>query len=225
VTRVVPPSPPSLGDVEPIVLRGLPADVTLVHVDVCGPARPDDLALLSPDERARAARFHRERDRDRYVTARAALRRLLADRVGRSPGDLAFVESGRGKPVLAGGGSHFSVTHAGAHAVLAVADGPVGVDVELVRPESWDHEMAALVLSWEERCWVREHADPDVAFFRCWTRKEAYVKLGSDGLVDELRSRTLTPVPDRSEAVVLVDAPLAPGVHVACAVAGRGGAP
>jgi 4'-phosphopantetheinyl transferase len=204
---------------ERLRLVGLPEDVVLVHLDVSGPATASDHATISADERARAARFHHDRDRDRFVTARAALRRLLAGRLRTDAASVSFAETGRGKPVLVPDtGLRFSVSHAGGHALLALADRPVGVDVELVRPEAWDPAMAALVLSPAELAWVREHDDPDHAFFRCWTRKEAFVKLGSAGLVDESRLLTLTPGPP-VPGVMLVDDVIGAEVAVACAVA------
>lgn len=207
---------------ERIVLPGLPDDVLVVHLDVSGPAVASDHATLSPAERERAARFHHHRDRDRFVTTRAALRRLVGARCGTGPAAVRFAETGRGKPVLVpDAGLRFSVAHAGGHALLALADRPVGVDVEPVRPEAWDPTMAALVLSPAELAWVREHGDPDGAFFRCWTRKEAFVKLGSAGLVDEVRQCTLTPEA-RVPGVLLVDGVVGSDVAVACAVAEAG---
>ena len=179
---------------ERLLLPGLPEDVLVSHLDVSGPAVASDLAMLSPDERERAARYRHDRDRDRFVSTRAALRRLLGADLAIDPTAVRFAEAGRGKPVLVPDtGRRFSVAHAGGHALVALADRPVGVDVELVRPDAWDPAMAALVLSPAELAWVREHDDPDRAFFRCWTRKEAFVKLGSAGLVDGLRQLTLTP--------------------------------
>lgn len=203
---------------ERLVLPGLPEDVLVVHLDVSGAAAASDLATLSRDERERADRFRHDRDRDRFVTTRAALRRLLGAACGIDPGAVRFTETGRGKPVLVPDpGRCFSVAHAGGHALVALADRAVGVDVELVRPDAWDPAMAALVLSPAELAWVREHDDPDRAFFRCWTRKEAFVKLGSAGLVDELRRLTLTP-DARVPAVQLVDGAVGTDVAVACAV-------
>ncbi len=57
--------------------------------------------LLSEDERARAARFHFERDRVRYIAGRAQLRMLLAEYVDAEPEELAFRYGENGKPALA----------------------------------------------------------------------------------------------------------------------------
>jgi 4'-phosphopantetheinyl transferase len=215
------------GAAHPAVLPGLPPEVALHTVSCRRPPGAAAWATLSPTERDRAGRFHRAEDRDRFVTARATLRRLLGERLGIEPGGITFGERGRGKPVLAeepiGDGTHFSVSHAGGVIVIAVADRPVGVDVELVRPDAWDERMAALVLSPPELSWLAAQPDRDLAFFRCWTRKEAYAKLGDEGLVDGLRRLTLTPRPDAAavepgSAVLLTDARLGHDAVVACAV-------
>src|SRR5438477_5745599 len=57
-------------------------------------------ALLSEDERARAARFKFERDRCRFIAARAALRILLG-RYLHVPGEeISFEYGPKGKPYL-----------------------------------------------------------------------------------------------------------------------------
>ena len=66
-------------------------------------------------------------------------------------------------------GLYLSISHSRGLAACAVADRPVGLDVELVRPAPrrvWEH------LSPEER----SHAADDAAFFRLWTAKEALLK-------------------------------------------------
>ncbi|MBI3791953.1 MAG: hypothetical protein HY275_13895, partial [Gemmatimonadetes bacterium] len=60
------------------------------------------LACLAPDERARQARFHFERDRDRFAVAHAVKRLLLAHYAACRPDDVAFVTGAHGKPSLAG---------------------------------------------------------------------------------------------------------------------------
>ena len=107
--------------------------------------RPADLADLDPRETARAAAFVFPADRHRYQVAHVMLRRELAGRLGSEPGRLAFARQRcpacggpSGKPVLAslppgesaGSGLSFSLAHSGDAVVIAVARGPVGIDVE-----------------------------------------------------------------------------------------------
>ncbi len=102
---------------------------------------------------------------------------------------MAFTYGRFGKPELAGlrdqGPIYFNASRSGALAVYAVtAAGPVGVDVERLRPVTELEYIAA-------RFFPRDEADLlrtlplDVqmeAFFACWTCKEALVKATGDGI-------------------------------------------
>jgi 4'-phosphopantetheinyl transferase len=145
-----------------------------------------DRAMLSDEELARAARFVRERDRDRYVAAHAALRRVLARYLGARPRDLRFGTGERGRPaILSAPQLDFNLSHSGALALIGIAaSGPIGVDIEEVRPVA---DLAAL---------ARRHFTPeenaaldgiapgtrDRGFLSCWTRKEACLKALGLGL-------------------------------------------
>lgn len=163
----------------------------MIHLHVA-PVGAGDPGMLSGEERARAARFLRPEAHRRYVFARSWLRRVLAQEMGCQPADVDLRTTERGKPV-APDGPCFNLSHSGDTAIIAVADRPVGVDGEEVTPGRWDHAMAALVLSPEELSHV-DTAPPhrrDLAFFSCWTRKEAWAKLTGSGLTDELRTVSL----------------------------------
>jgi 4'-phosphopantetheinyl transferase len=154
--------------------------------------------LLSADERARAERFYFERDRRRSVRARAALRAVLGGYLAVDPRDLAFSYGGHGKPALGGrlaGTLTFNVSHSEEIALIAVgAHGDIGVDIEAVRRLDDRDDLAFRMFSAEESSTLaalhEEHRD--VAFFTCWTRKEAYVKAVGDGLALPLDCFTVT---------------------------------
>ena len=59
-----------------------------------------ELAILSEDEQARAARFVRARDRRRFARCRAALREILGDLLDEPAGSLRFRAAAVGKPEL-----------------------------------------------------------------------------------------------------------------------------
>ena len=90
-------------------------------------------AVLSEDERDRAARFLRDRDRNRYVAARGQLRMVLGHRLEIAPAQIQFAYGLHGKPALAGASAstnlHFNLSHAEDLALVAVTSaGPVGVE-------------------------------------------------------------------------------------------------
>ena len=145
--------------------------------------------LLSVDESARAAQFHFPRDRQRFVAARGLLRTILAGYLATNPSSLNFSYSKRGKPSLgpahAGSKVTFNISHSGGVALLAFTRGrEIGVDVEQVRRD-FDLEAIArrFFSAHEQNQLAALPADEKgEAFFRCWTRKEAYIKATGDGL-------------------------------------------
>ncbi len=160
--------------------------VDLSAADTCVPT-PE--SVLSLDERARAARVVQGENRRRFVVSRAVLRCLLSQYAEVAPEQLRFDYGPHGKPELASTGLAqglgFNMSHSGDVILYAVARGrSIGIDVEHERPRSNFMRIAERFFSVEE-CEAL-HAFPDrdrpSAFFRCWTRKEAYVKARGDGI-------------------------------------------
>lgn len=150
----------------------------------------DSLGRLTRAERAWAARLGSPGARARFVAARRALRALLGAYLGLEPTRVRLEEGPHGKPALrARRGArplHFSVSHSGGLAVLAFsADGPVGVDVERLRPMPNALRLAERYLTRRERArvrWARGPAARSRAFLEAWTAKEALLKATGDGL-------------------------------------------
>jgi 4'-phosphopantetheinyl transferase len=151
--------------------------------------------LLSEDERARAARFHFERDRVRYVAGRAQLRMLLADYVDAEPESLVFRYGENGKPALATPAPHFNLSNSGALALIAItADAEVGIDVELYNQSFGAERIPERFFAPDEVHALRalpEHLQPR-GFLELWTRKEAFIKARGDGLSLALDSFSVT---------------------------------
>lgn len=164
--------------------------VTMTVVDLAA-GEPDDWQLLSPDERERADRFDSGAHRHRYVVGRAAVRRALAAAVAAEPGELVFEYSENGRPDLTGHPA-VSFNFSNSHQVGLVAIstcGPVGVDIEAVRAGFADLRVAQRSFAAGEVLRLRaiRTTDRDLAFLRCWTRKEALVKAIGAGLASSLR--------------------------------------
>jgi 4'-phosphopantetheinyl transferase len=175
--------------------------------------------VLSGDERARASQFYFLADRQRFVAARALLRKILAGYFpSTEPAELTFSYSPKDKPSLAGAhaasGIRFNVSHSGGIALYAFAcRREIGVDVEQVR-QNFDFEPIArrFFSAHEQRQLAALPEEQRVdAFFRCWTRKEAYIKATADGLslplhqfdvsLDSLETNALLATrPDAAEA-------------------------
>jgi 4'-phosphopantetheinyl transferase len=146
-------------------------------------------ATLSADERERAARFHFELHRRRYIVGRGVLRDLLGRYLRLAPASLRFSYGEHGKPALAGpmpsDALFFNLSHSADLALYAFGIGrDIGVDVEEMRADRTTDEIARRFFSPSEVEALDAHSPAErvPAFFRCWTRKEAYIKGRSQGL-------------------------------------------
>jgi len=170
-------------------------DVWYVDLDVSADALCCVTHWLSDDELAKAKRFRSGVHQARYIAGRAALRRVLADRLGCLPAAIRFSYGSNGKPMLEGGRGQveFNLAHSGGDAVITLANGAaVGVDIELLRPIADAESLAHLVFSDVERRELELAPDPVLAFLNGWTRKEAYVKALGLGLSAPLTEITVS---------------------------------
>lgn len=147
---------------------------------------PEDWTLLTPGEVAAARRIVVPPKRDQKAVARAALRRILSRYVGEPPERIAFAIGEHGKPRLAHHAAiDFNLSHSERLGLVAVAHGVrVGVDVEHARDGRAFEAIAERFFSPAEA--ARFAAVPAAgrceAFYRAWTRKEAYLKAWGTGL-------------------------------------------
>ena len=146
-------------------------------------------AVLSGDERARAARFVLRRDRDNFVAARGILRSILSLYLQRPASGIEFTYTAEGKPRLQPLDSDpslcFNLSHSHGLAVYAFScHGEVGIDAALrdLPPEMRDE-----------------------GFFLCWTRKEAYIKAVGSGLGIPLDSFHVSLTPGKPEELASSD--------------------
>jgi 4'-phosphopantetheinyl transferase len=165
-------------------------------------------ALLDPEERQRAGRFHFETSRDAFIVSHGWLRTLLGRYLNTDPRRVEFTFGHRGKPAVQGTPLRFNLSHSGAMAACAVTrNEEIGIDIELIRPMS-DLESVARRFFHPEECrklLALNGEDRETAFFRCWTRKEAYIKALGDGLSAELDRFEVTLAPGEPAAFVQID--------------------
>jgi 4'-phosphopantetheinyl transferase len=117
--------------------------------------------------------------------ARQRMREIVAASLQTTPDRVEIRADERGKPQLAGRELEFNLSYSGELALVAVARVAVGVDVEQV--EEIDDELPELVdfvLSRRERRQLMAVAADDrvAAYYRAFTRKEAYVKATGEGM-------------------------------------------
>ncbi|WP_018410077.1 4'-phosphopantetheinyl transferase family protein [Methyloversatilis thermotolerans] len=181
------------------------SDQILLCIDSPSAPTAQALALLSADERARAARFHFDADRHRFQSARILLRRLLSRHGGsqRAPQDWRFVVGEWGRPRLTveqgGDRLHFNVSHARSAIACVLSGNPLcGVDVEDRVPDDFA-SLADDFFAPAESAWLRG-ADSVLTraqrFLMLWTLKESWVKARGTGLATGLQRFCILPGED-----------------------------
>lgn len=168
------------------------------------PCTHDLYSTLAQDEVVRAARYHFAEDRARFIVARGLLRCILGRYLDTPPDRLRFRYGSHGKPVLTGeeggNGLQFNASHSRDLVLYAMAwDRQIGVDLEQIQPIPCVGQIVEQHFASSERAAFRALPTKEQreAFYRCWTRKEAFVKA---------RGLGFALLPDRFEVT------LAPGV-------------
>lgn len=167
---------------DPDLLQVWRIDLTSLQVEL------DVLAAtLSSEERSRANRFHFVHHRRRFTVAHAALRMILARYLDCQPADIRFRLGDRGKPVLDQGFPrlHFNLSHSADGALLGLSSRhELGIDLERIRPMTDATALARRFFAAGEIADLLQlpPCEQSLAFFRCWTRKEAYIKAIGEGL-------------------------------------------
>ncbi len=199
---------------------------------------------LSPDEQERAQRLKGSQHLRRFTAARGILRHILARYLRTSPREIRLESGPFGKPILpnsAGRQLHFNLSHSHQWAVYAISrDLEVGIDLEKDR-DSLDYAgLAERICSPEEFTVFQNlpEAEQRAAFFRCWTRKEAFVKALGQGFSFPLQHVAVSFTPDDPPRILnprlslsgtdsspkdwcLFNLPLGQGFWGALAVAGK----
>ncbi len=176
----------------------LPALTQSVHVwtiqlDQVGVDLQRARELISADETERAARFTFDRDRRRYLVAHLALHSILNRYLATALGSLSFEIGPNGKPRLpssfAHAGVQFNLSHSHEMALIGFTHGrEIGVDIEYVNKQFEFQDIADKFFTAKEVAAMRRVA-PElqrVAFFKCWTSKEGFLKAKGTGLSGKL---------------------------------------
>jgi 4'-phosphopantetheinyl transferase len=199
--------------------------------------------ILSPEEQRKAQQFKFSQDGERHMIGRGLVRCLLGQLLYIRPSVLRFCYNAFGKPSICAAQNRrdlqFNISHSGDLIMVALAVGcQIGVDVERVREDLEIEGIAKYFLSTREQANLAALSSDQrrLGFFRCWTRKEAFIKARGEGLSlpGHLFDVTLNPAepaellatrPDSSEVSRWVIRDVDAGVHYMAAIAkeGRGG--
>lgn len=150
----------------------------------------EDLSLwlseTAPEKQKRLERFRDRADFLRGLCADHLARQMLSDASGLPRKELIFLHDENGKPRLRDSCLHFNVSHSGDYAACAIADRPVGIDIEV--PRSIRPELCKKVCATEEIPYVcPEGRFHPLRFLQLWTAKEAFLKRSGVGIFSDLR--------------------------------------
>jgi 4'-phosphopantetheinyl transferase len=170
-----------------------------------------DWTILTPDEIRSARRIVVAEKGDRKASARANLRRILARYIDTPPQDVKFVYGEHGKPMLAEQDEpQFNLSDSGSMGLVAVSrQARIGVDIELAREDRSFTGIADRFFAQAESDALRALSPEDrpAAFYRAWTRKEAYLKAWGTGLTFASNRFTLDYVGDGPGTLLTTEMP------------------
>jgi 4'-phosphopantetheinyl transferase len=163
----------------------------------------DSLHFLDPfldaHDRERVARFRFPADKARFVLGRAMLRKCLGHFLEQAPESVELAYTEKGRPVLPHDERiQFSISHTQDLVAVALTDGAsIGIDLEAVSPHLDLFELAERVFSAEDLATFQAHPAHEklAAFYRAWTRKEAYLKARGEGIAEGLQQICVSMAP------------------------------
>lgn len=167
------------------------------------------ISILSEDEMRRGNRLLDHGKRERFLAGRGLLREVLSEVTGEEPGVIRIAQENSGKPFLA---DHqhpekvcFNTSHSGSLLLVGITAGcELGVDLEQVRDDLEFAPMARRYFSLreQEELFSLPPAEQLPAFYRCWTRKEAYLKGTGSGFTQPSDCFDISLLPGQAPALL-----------------------
>jgi 4'-phosphopantetheinyl transferase len=187
-----------------------PNDVHVWSIDLMTQPEQEKelLALLNPDEIARAERFRVALPRQRFITARGTLRRILSLYLNMPPQNITLAYNEYKKPYLLplNLSLQFNLAHSHDKAVYALGlHHAIGIDIEKIR-QTYNTAIAKRYFSPKENAALINLSknEAKMGFYRLWSRKEALVKAIGKGLSFPFAAFSVA-ASDVSETIVLED--------------------
>jgi 4'-phosphopantetheinyl transferase len=148
-----------------------------------------DLAnFLNATDLKKAAHFHNELDRTKFIIYRSILKFVIAAHTKLDAKNINFHYDINKKPYLA---SHpwlyFNISHSQDFAVVAISSKRVGIDIEY-SSENFDFEsLVPEIFDCNEILTIQNSTNKKNSFYNLWTRKEALVKALGKGIDEDFK--------------------------------------
>ena len=152
------------------------------------------LLLLSPEKQKRVKRYRFFRDAQNTLLGDVLARTEICRVTGQSIEQLDFTTNEYGKPFLTHLSKdglainpyiHHNISHTGSYVACAVADRPVGIDIESIK--SVDLKIAERFFAPDETEYIMNDSQTR-RFIEVWTKKESLIKWEGKGLSKPLPS-------------------------------------
>ena len=177
-----------------------------INLDVSPDLLAIYLADLNSDEIVRSERYRRQVDRTNFIVSRAVLKRLIASKLSINTSNVEFDENPFGKPhIIQNHKLQFNLSHSGKLAIIGFTENHrIGVDVEYMKDDIEYKNIAKHHFAPEEyevllsqpNNLLREY------FYRCWTRKESFIKAEGSGVSYPLDSFIVSMNSDNEAAIL-----------------------
>jgi 4'-phosphopantetheinyl transferase len=151
--------------------------------------------LVDLEEALAAMLLRNPADRCASFAAHAGVRLMLGAAMGVSPASVRIHRGEYGKPLLEGGGLHFSLAHVRGAVAVALARRPVGIDIERRVPLPGIEAIAKTAFAPESGKALEavEGEARTEMFYRFWTLGEAFIKATGLGVFQGLDTFAFTP--------------------------------
>lgn len=160
----------------------------LIDIAAMAPNLPDpqSIPFLSDGEQERVDKYRFLKDKYAHGIGRFAIRWLSAEILGQGPGSIQIEKGQYGKPFLTDFPElQINISHSGDLILIGLCrDNAIGVDVEKYKWDIDHLDLANAVFSKLEIHSLRRltKANRIHGFYRCWTKKESYIKAKGKGL-------------------------------------------
>ena len=137
---------------------------------------------LRDEEIEKMNAYKKQSDRNLYLVAHGAFNLITKEITGILP-NINYTPYG--KPYIENSEIEFNITHSGELVLIALSkESPIGVDIEQVLPIENKSGLLEQFFHIHEIEEIRGLSPPnsDLAFYSCWTRKEAILKSLGNGL-------------------------------------------
>ena len=141
------------------------------------------LQLMEKNRLEKVLKTSHEQTRRMSVFAEWKAKNLIAETLNIPLSEVDFCYSEKGKPYLKDGEFHFSISHSGEWAAVALAPDPVGIDIEIIKPIN--SRLKRRICNDDDLVFLSQtEGDENLTLLKIWTAKEAYFKKTGSGITD-----------------------------------------